>query len=35
MQYFLHKIQLKTVNSTSIFSLKCQWKTNYESIRAY
>jgi len=33
----LTKIQLayKTVNSRSVFSLKCRWITNYASTRAY
>jgi len=28
----LQKIQLKTVNSTSVFSLKCWWTINYARI---
>jgi len=31
----LPKIQLKTVNITSLFLLKCLWITNYESTQAY
>src|SRR6218665_2212527 len=32
---YLRKIQLKTANSTSVFSLKCRRVTNYASTRAF
>jgi len=31
----LPKIQLKTVNNTNVFSLKCRRTTNYASTQAY